>query len=131
MQKWPLASPANTRSAGQCGVSTRTAPRSLSALRRDKLDDIARKLAEAGVAATVLPATDLLPMGRAHDHNVPRGVTPAHRMAAHGERSLAPAAHARLRSGTLRPSPDGSLAQQVGIEGSALPLVPSVPDLSA
>ncbi len=39
------------------------------------------RLADAGVAVTVLPATDLFLMGRAHDHNVPRGVTPAHRMA--------------------------------------------------
>ena len=34
----------------------------------------------AGVALTVLPATDLYLMGRDHDHNVPRGVTPAHRL---------------------------------------------------
>jgi cytosine deaminase len=33
---------------------------------------------------TVIPATDLFLMGRDHDHNVPRGVTPAHRLAAHG-----------------------------------------------
>jgi len=36
------------------------------------------------LAVTVLPATDLFLMGRAHDHNVPRGVTPAHRLAEHG-----------------------------------------------
>ena len=35
---------------------------------------------DAGVAVTVLPATDLFLMGREHDHNVPRGVTPAHRL---------------------------------------------------
>jgi cytosine deaminase len=32
----------------------------------------------------VLPATDLFLMGRAHDHNVPRGVTSAHRLVHHG-----------------------------------------------
>ena len=36
----------------------------------------ARRLADAGVAVTVLPATDLFLMGRGHDHNVPRGVAP-------------------------------------------------------
>jgi cytosine/creatinine deaminase len=33
---------------------------------------------------TVIPATDLFLMGRNTDHNVPRGVTPAHRLAVHG-----------------------------------------------
>ena len=56
----------------------------LSALLGEKLDETARQLADAGVAVTVLPATDLFLMGRGHDHNVPRGVTPAHRMVAHG-----------------------------------------------
>jgi len=46
--------------------------------------ETARRLADAGVAVTVLPATDLFLMGRAHDHDVPRGVTAAHRLAAHG-----------------------------------------------
>ena len=45
---------------------------------------MARRLADAGVAVTVLPATDLFLMGRDHDHNVPRGVTPAHRLLASG-----------------------------------------------
>ena len=56
----------------------------LSALPPAQLADMARRLADAGVAVTVLPATDLFLMGRAHDHNVPRGVTPAHRLVAHG-----------------------------------------------
>src|SRR5262249_36850495 len=30
------------------------------------------------------PSTDLYLMGRAHDHNAPRGVTPAHRLLQHG-----------------------------------------------
>jgi cytosine deaminase len=45
---------------------------------------MARRLADAGVAVTVLPATDLFLMGRACDHNVPRGVTHAHKLAEHG-----------------------------------------------
>lgn len=52
----------------------------LSALPPDKVAVIARRLAGAGVALTVLPATDLFLTGRDHDHNVPRGVTPAHRL---------------------------------------------------
>lgn len=47
---------------------------------------MARRLAGAGVAVTVLPATDLYLMGRHHtdDHNVPRGVVPAHKLLGHG-----------------------------------------------
>jgi cytosine deaminase len=56
----------------------------LSALPPDRLAAMARRLADAGVAVTVLPATDLFLMGRTHDHNVPRGVTPAHRLVEHG-----------------------------------------------
>ena len=33
-----------------------------------------------GIAVTALPSTDLYLMGRDHDHSVPRGVTPVHRL---------------------------------------------------
>jgi cytosine/creatinine deaminase len=56
----------------------------LSALPPDQFNSVARRLAEVGVAVTVLPATDLFLMGRAHDHNIPRGVTPAHKLAEYG-----------------------------------------------
>jgi cytosine deaminase len=56
----------------------------LSELPRERFADAARRLADAGVAVTVLPATDLFLMGRDHDHHVPRGVTPAHRLLDHG-----------------------------------------------
>ncbi|MBX9823905.1 MAG: amidohydrolase family protein [Xanthobacteraceae bacterium] len=56
----------------------------LSAMPPEQLKAAARRLADAGVAVTVLPATDLFLMGRACDHNVPRGVTPAHTLAEHG-----------------------------------------------
>jgi cytosine/creatinine deaminase len=56
----------------------------LSALPPDRLEAMARRLADTGVAVTVLPATDLFLMGREHDHNVPRGVTPAHKLTEHG-----------------------------------------------
>ena len=35
-------------------------------------------------AVTALPATDLYLMGRDHTHNIPRGVTPVHRLAREG-----------------------------------------------
>jgi cytosine/creatinine deaminase len=50
----------------------------LSALSPENLNTIATLLADSGVALTVLPATDLYLMGRDRDHNIPRGVTPAH-----------------------------------------------------
>lgn len=45
---------------------------------------LARRLSEAGIAMTILPATDLFLMGREKDYNVPRGVTRADRFHAHG-----------------------------------------------
>jgi cytosine deaminase len=52
----------------------------LSALEPARFAAAASRLAEAGVAVTVLPSTDLFLMGRDRDHNIPRGVTPAHRL---------------------------------------------------
>jgi len=56
----------------------------LSALPPDKFDAAAELLFESGVAVTALPATDLYLMGRDHTHNVPRGVTPVHRLLEQG-----------------------------------------------
>jgi cytosine deaminase len=56
----------------------------LSALDHAALEKIGVKLANAGVAVTVLPATDLFLMGRGAEHSVPRGVAPAHRLLAQG-----------------------------------------------
>ncbi|MGZ2409086.1 amidohydrolase family protein [Rhizobium ruizarguesonis] len=56
----------------------------LSALPPEELEPIGRRLAEAGIALTVLPATDLFLTGRDSTHLVPRGVTPAHRLAGLG-----------------------------------------------
>lgn len=52
----------------------------LSALNGAALRAVGKRLADAGVAVTVLPATDLYLMGRDTDHLVPRGVAPAHRL---------------------------------------------------
>jgi cytosine/creatinine deaminase len=51
----------------------------LSAVPHQGQADMARRLAAAGIAITVLPATDLFLMGRGADHNVPRGVARADR----------------------------------------------------
>jgi cytosine deaminase len=56
----------------------------LSAVPPADLATAAKRLAASGVAVTVLPATDLFLTGRDHDHNIPRGVTPVHRLLAHG-----------------------------------------------
>ncbi|MHB2263663.1 amidohydrolase family protein [Aliihoeflea sp. PC F10.4] len=56
----------------------------LSALDPGSLEVLARRLADAGIAVTTLPATDLYLMGRDHTENVPRGVTPVHRLARSG-----------------------------------------------
>ncbi|MGA7761621.1 MAG: amidohydrolase family protein [Candidatus Binataceae bacterium] len=51
-----------------------------------EFERMARRLAEAGVALTVLPATELYLMGRnhTHDHNQPRAVVPVHKLLYHG-----------------------------------------------
>jgi cytosine deaminase len=56
----------------------------LSALAPEALQRVGARLGDAGVAVTVLPATDLFLMGRDVDHSVPRGVAPAHRLRAQG-----------------------------------------------
>jgi cytosine deaminase len=52
----------------------------LSAAPRARFEEIAAMMAGAGVALTVLPATDLYLMGRDQEHSVMRGVAPAHRL---------------------------------------------------
>jgi cytosine/creatinine deaminase len=56
----------------------------LSALPPEPFAAAAKRLADAGVAVTVLPATDLFLMGRDHTHSVPRGVALVHRLLDHG-----------------------------------------------
>jgi cytosine/creatinine deaminase len=56
----------------------------LSTMRPDALKAVARRMADVGVAVTVLPATDLYLMGRDQDHNVRRGVADANLLVAHG-----------------------------------------------
>ncbi len=56
----------------------------LSALPSDALQAISSRMANTGVALTVLPSTDLFLMGGDADHNIPRGVAPLHRIRDHG-----------------------------------------------
>ena len=56
----------------------------LSVLEPAEFERITRRLADAGVAVTVLPSTDLYLMGRHQDHSVLRGVVPVHKMLRQG-----------------------------------------------
>lgn len=56
----------------------------LSAVGSGLLDEKARTMANAGVALTVLPATDLFLMGRHQEHSMMRGVTPVHKLLKQG-----------------------------------------------
>ena len=56
----------------------------LSLLPPDRVAPLARDLASAGIAVTVLPATDLFLMGRDQDHSVRRGVADANLLIEHG-----------------------------------------------
>jgi len=49
-----------------------------------ELEALGRRLADSGVAVTVLPATDLFTSGRHLDYNVIRGVADANALVAHG-----------------------------------------------
>jgi cytosine deaminase len=56
----------------------------LSTAPSQQFESIARRLADTGVAVTVLPSTDLYLTGRGQDHSVLRGVTHAHKLLGHG-----------------------------------------------
>ena len=56
----------------------------MSLLPPERFEPIARRLADAGVAVTVLPSTDLFLMGRGQRHSVVRGVLPAHELLHYG-----------------------------------------------
>ena len=84
----------------------------LSALSPERLAACAERLAGAGVAVTVLPATDLFLMGREADRDVPRGVAPAHRLAAAGV--TCSVATNNLRN-PFTPYGDGSLVRMANL----------------
>jgi cytosine deaminase len=73
-----------TQATGWGGRVTVDHVTKLSALGSERFAATAKRLADAGVAVTVLPATDLFLTGRDRDYDVPRGVTAAHRLLEHG-----------------------------------------------
>ncbi len=56
----------------------------LSLMPPSEVEALGRRLADCGIAVTVLPATDLFLMGRNHDHKVPRGVADANLLLGQG-----------------------------------------------
>ena len=56
----------------------------LSTMPPSEVAALARRLADTGIAVTVLPLTDLFVMGRDQDHDVRRGVADANFLAEHG-----------------------------------------------
>jgi cytosine deaminase len=52
----------------------------MSVLEVAEFERITKRVADAGVAVTVLPSTDLFLMGRHQDHGILRGVVPVHKM---------------------------------------------------
>lgn len=56
----------------------------LSLLPPAEFAKLARRMADAGIAVSVLPATDLFLMGRDQEHSVRRGVADANRLLGHG-----------------------------------------------
>jgi cytosine deaminase len=75
---------AETRARGFGGRVSIGHVTKLSALAPAEVIEAALALADAGIALTVLPATDLFLMGRGADRLVPRGVAPAAVLARHG-----------------------------------------------
>ena len=56
----------------------------LSTMAPHEVAVLARRLADVGIAVTVLPATDLYLMGRDQDHNIRRGVADPNFLTEHG-----------------------------------------------
>lgn len=56
----------------------------MSLLPPERFEPLAKRLADAGVAVTVLPSTDLFLMGRGQRHSVVRGVLAAHELVQRG-----------------------------------------------
>jgi cytosine deaminase len=55
-----------------------------SCLSESELEKLGRRLADSGVAVSVLPATDLFTSGRHMEHSVLRGIADANALVAHG-----------------------------------------------
>lgn len=73
-----------TRRHGYGGRVTIGHVTKMSMLPPERFEQLAARLADAGVAVTVLPSTDLFLMGRGQTHNVIRGVLAAHELVHRG-----------------------------------------------
>jgi cytosine deaminase len=78
------------------------------------LDKVARRMADAGVAATVLTATDLYLGGRHTDHNVPRNVVDLNYLT---ERGVTCSVASNNILNPFTPFGDGQLLRQVNMHG--------------
>jgi cytosine deaminase len=78
------------------------------------LDKVARRMADAGVAATVLTATDLYLGGRHTDHNVPRNVVDLNFLT---ERGVTCSVASNNILNPFTPFGDGQLLRQVNMHG--------------
>ncbi|MFD2236550.1 amidohydrolase family protein [Aureimonas populi] len=94
----------------------------LSAMDETSFAQAARCLAEAGVAVTALPATDLYLNGRERRFDTPRGIAPVHRLAA-GHGVLASLATNNVLN-PFTPFGDGSLLRIANLYANALHVEP-------
>ena len=85
----------------------------LASMKQADLDKVAKRMADAGVAATVLTATDLFLGGRHTDHNVPRNVVDLNRLTEFGV-TCSVASNNILNPFT--PFGDGQLLRQVNMQ---------------
>lgn len=108
-----------TRANGYAGRVTIGHVTNLSALDTDALSMIGAEIAAAGIALTVLPATDLFLMGRQFTHNIPRGIAPAHMLSGLGVRT-AIATNNVLNPFT--PFGDASLARMANLYANVMQL---------
>src|SRR5436190_7431668 len=86
----------------------------LSTMPQPALDKVAKRMSDAGVAATVLTATDLYLGGRHTDHNVPRNVVDLNRLT---ELGVTCSVGSNNILNPFTPFGDGQLLRQVNMQG--------------
>jgi len=85
----------------------------LASMSQPDMDKVARRMADAGVALTVLTATDLYLGGRHTDRNVPRNVVDANRLA---ERGVVCSIGSNNILNPFTPFGDGQLLRQANMQ---------------
>ncbi len=88
----------------------------LSTMPQKDLDKVAKRMADAGVAATVLTATDLYLGGRHTDHNVPRNLVDLNRLT---ELGVTCSVGSNNILNPFTPFGDGQLLRQVNLQAIA------------